>query len=259
MAGARFDDVVARRPDLRMPFPRNFGSRLTGQTVLALTRRAKYLLAGLSSHETLLMHLGMSGSFRVGPGDDGRRRRMPAAVTTTSSSTCRQAPSSPSTIRGDLVSWTWCRQGSWRAIPPSVRSDPSRCQRSSTPGRWRGRAGERRRRSRSRCWINASSPVSAISMSSKRCTVPGCRRTGRRRRSPPRPGLPRPTAFRLAAAIKQVLIEAIDRVSKGGYRSSRFRVYDREGERCRRARCGGTIKRRTQAGRSTFYCPVCQR
>ena len=44
-----------------------------------------------------------------------------------------------------------------------------------------------------------------------------------------------------------------------GYRSSRFRVYDREGEPCLRAGCGGTIKRRTQAGRSTFYCPVCQR
>ena len=72
-------------------------------------------------------------------------------------------------------------------------------------------------------------------------------------------GLPRPAAYRLTAAIKQVLIEAIDRVSKGAYRSSRFRVYDREGQRCRRARCGGIIKRRTQAGRSTFYCPVCQK
>ena len=72
-------------------------------------------------------------------------------------------------------------------------------------------------------------------------------------------GLPRPTAHRLTAAIKQVLTEAIDRVSKAAHRSSRFRVYDREGERCRRARCGGTIRRRTQAGRSTFYCPVCQK
>jgi formamidopyrimidine-DNA glycosylase len=72
-------------------------------------------------------------------------------------------------------------------------------------------------------------------------------------------GLPRPTAYTLVTAIKQVLTEAIDRLSASSYRSSRFRVYDREAERCRRSRCRGTIRRRTQAGRSTFFCPVCQR
>ena len=63
--GARFERVTLRRPDLRIPFPRRFAARLTGATVLALTRRAKYLVAELSSGETLVMHLGMSGSFRV--------------------------------------------------------------------------------------------------------------------------------------------------------------------------------------------------
>jgi formamidopyrimidine-DNA glycosylase len=72
-------------------------------------------------------------------------------------------------------------------------------------------------------------------------------------------GAPRESAHRLAAAIKQVLREAIERQSRAAYRSSRFRVYDRETERCRRAGCGGTIRRRTQAGRSTFFCPICQR
>src|SRR6266545_2369432 len=78
MHRARFDDVMVRRPDLRMPFPARFSARLIGQSVLALTRRAKYLLAELSSGETLLMHLGMSGSFRIDradadddDGDDG--------------------------------------------------------------------------------------------------------------------------------------------------------------------------------------------
>ena len=62
-----------RRPDLRMPFPPRFRNRLRGQTVVALTRRAKYLLATLSSTETLLMHLGMSGSFHIAvPGEDVR-------------------------------------------------------------------------------------------------------------------------------------------------------------------------------------------
>ena len=72
-------------------------------------------------------------------------------------------------------------------------------------------------------------------------------------------GAPRPSAHRLAAAIKQVLVAAIERQSRKTYRSDRFRVYDREAERCRRARCGGTIRRLTQGGRSTFFCPACQR
>ena len=62
---ASIADVDVRRPDLRVPFPRRFRARLVGQTVLSLSRRAKYLLAALSSRDTLIVHLGMSGSFRV--------------------------------------------------------------------------------------------------------------------------------------------------------------------------------------------------
>src|SRR5262245_57169074 len=65
MEGARFDAVEARRRDLRWPLPKDFAVRLEGQTVTGLGRRAKYLLADLSSGEVLIMHLGMSGSFRV--------------------------------------------------------------------------------------------------------------------------------------------------------------------------------------------------
>src|SRR6201990_3331324 len=70
MDGARFVRVEQRRPDLRFPFPNNFNKRLEGQSVTGLGRRAKYLLADLSSGEVLLMHLGMSGSFRVVHGSD---------------------------------------------------------------------------------------------------------------------------------------------------------------------------------------------
>ena len=66
MEGARFTQVEARRRDLRWPLPKDFAKRLQGQTVEGLGRRAKYLLADLSSGDVLLMHLGMSGSFRVG-------------------------------------------------------------------------------------------------------------------------------------------------------------------------------------------------
>src|SRR5215218_5929655 len=66
MAGQRFAHVDVRRPDLRAPFPRRFAARLTGATVRAVLRRAKYLLVPLSSRDTLVMHLGMSGWFEVG-------------------------------------------------------------------------------------------------------------------------------------------------------------------------------------------------
>src|SRR4051812_19745587 len=65
MEGARFERVELRRPNLRFPFQPDSAKRLTGQTVRGLGRRAKYLLADLSSGDLLLMHLGMSGSFRV--------------------------------------------------------------------------------------------------------------------------------------------------------------------------------------------------
>src|SRR6185369_4558186 len=67
MEGHRIVDAIARRADLRQPFPPKFVERLKGQTVVALNRRGKYLLAELSSGEALLMHLGMSGSFTVEP------------------------------------------------------------------------------------------------------------------------------------------------------------------------------------------------
>src|ERR1700749_3371129 len=65
MAGSKIVSAEARREDLRFPFQKDFVARLTGQTVTGLGRRAKYLMADLGSGNVLLMHLGMSGSFRV--------------------------------------------------------------------------------------------------------------------------------------------------------------------------------------------------
>src|ERR1700730_8961396 len=73
MQGARFEAVEVRRSDLRWPLPPDFAARLAGKTVIGLGRRAKYLTVDLSSGEVLLMHLGMSGSFRVVHGGGARR------------------------------------------------------------------------------------------------------------------------------------------------------------------------------------------
>jgi formamidopyrimidine-DNA glycosylase len=73
-----------------------------------------------------------------------------------------------------------------------------------------------------------------------------------------RSGTPRPEMLRLVEAIRTVLKDAIA-VSRRRYNDDRFRVYDREGRRCLRRGCPGVVKRIVQAGRSTFFCPVCQR
>ena len=105
MQGARFAKVEVRRGDLRWPLPKDFARRLQGATVTGMGRRAKYLLADVSSGDVLVMHLGMSGSFHV---FDRGGTASPALIitsapstplTTTSSFTCRRVPLSPSTIR----------------------------------------------------------------------------------------------------------------------------------------------------------------
>src|SRR5262245_46892804 len=82
LEGARFIEVIARRPDLRRALPTGFSSRLTGQVVERLERRGKYLLAELASGDILLMHLGMSGSFRVETGGGSRAGEDPAQART---------------------------------------------------------------------------------------------------------------------------------------------------------------------------------
>jgi formamidopyrimidine-DNA glycosylase len=264
MTGARFTHVIARRPDLRIPFPSHFSARLTGQTVLALTRRAKYLLAALSSDETLLMHLGMSGSFRVDPaaagdaaGDrvqvgDGRHDHVVFQMSS-----------------GAIVTFNDPRRFGFMDLVPAgqLSRHPALSGLGPEP-----LSEEFDARALALACKGKKTSLKVTLLDQRIVAGLGniyvVEALHRARLSPQRQastiatasGLPRPTAVLLVAAIKQVLIEAIDRIVKGGYRSSsRFRVYDREDKRCRRAGCRGTIKRRTQAGRSTFYCPTCQK
>ena len=104
MEGARFTKVEAHRGDLRWPLPKDFVARLEGKRVEGLGRRAKYLLADLSSGDVLVMHLGMSGSFRVArPRGKDAQRLFPRALEERRSRpcgvSCHRARASPSTIR----------------------------------------------------------------------------------------------------------------------------------------------------------------
>jgi formamidopyrimidine-DNA glycosylase len=257
MVRAEITAVELRRPDLRKPFPRRFASRLTGQRVVAVTRRAKYLLASLSSAGTLLIHLGMSGSLRVTREATSRRaRRDPHDHVVFHLSSGRAVVFNDPRRFGvmELI-----EPGGLPAHPVLSRLGPEPLSGEFDAARLaqacRGKGTSLKAALMDQRVVAGLGNIYA----SEALHVARLSPLRRARTIATPSGLPREAARRLAAAIRKVLDEAVIRQSDPGYRSARFRVYEREGERCLRARCGGTIRRRTQAGRSTFYCPTCQR
>lgn len=258
MRDARIEHVVLRRPDLRTRFPRRFAARLEGRTVLAVERRAKYLLVPVSSGETLIMHLGMSGSFRIETGTDGGDRVEPDRhdhVIFDLSSGAAVVFNDPRRFGFmDLAA-----PGRLTAHPTISTLGPEPLSAAfDAPALARACAGKKTSLKAALLDQRVVAGLGNIYVS-EALHVAGLA-PGRQAKTIATPaGTPRDAAYRLTAAIKQVLERAIERASDASYRGARFLVYDREGERCRRRGCGGTVCRRTQAGRSTFYCRSCQR
>lgn len=264
MIGFRFERVMLRRKNLRQPFPRRLVARLEGATVESLSRRGKYLLASLSSGDTLIVHLGMSGSFRIERGlrltpegfdpESGEPERHDHVIFHMSSGATLFFNDPRRFGIVDLAKTDAVRAlAALRGLGPEPLSEEfdgktlaGSCAGKRTPIKvalldQRVAAGVGN--------IYASEALHRVGLSPRRQASVLATKAGR----------PREIAFALAQAIKDVLNEAIERAEGRNYRSSRFRVYEREGERCLRPGCGGRIKRIAQAGRSTFYCPVCQR
>jgi formamidopyrimidine-DNA glycosylase len=254
MLGARFVAVELRRRDLRRPFVANFAGRLRGAAVSALNRRGKFLLAELSSGDTLVMHLGMSGSFQVEAAGRGAAALPHDHVVFTMSSRQTITYNDPRRFGAmDLVG-----PGELAQYRPLAAMGPEPLG-AHFDGAALALACRGKRVSLKVALLDqrvvagvgniyASEALHVARLSPRRRAASIAHASGR----------PRDSAHRLAAAIRQVLREAVARQSKA-YRASRFRVYERAGERCPRRNCGGTIARLTQAGRSTFYCPRCQK
>jgi formamidopyrimidine-DNA glycosylase len=256
MRGARFRRVVLRRPDLRRPFPTRFAERLRGRTVRALTRRGKYLLAELSSREILLIHLGMTGSFRIA--DAARTRPINDApdphdhVVFEMSSGAVIAFNDPRRFGVmDLVSsGRQTALGRMGPEPLSAAFDGAALAKACAGKRVALKLAlldQRVVAGLGNIYASEALHLAHLSPRQRASSIAA------------RDGAPRESAHRLAAAIKVVLARAIARQSGRTYRESRFRVYDREGQPCPTRRCTGSIVRFTQGGRSTFYCPTCQR
>jgi formamidopyrimidine-DNA glycosylase len=273
MAGARFEAVIARRADLRGPLPEQFAARLIGTRVMAVTRRAKYLVTPLSSGETLVMHLGMSGWFRV---DDERSAEARGDGAPSPAMLLVANPHDHVLFRmssGAVVTFNDPRRfGSMELVPAGeIANHPALGKLGPEPlspefdAFALARACKGKKVSLKVALLDqrvvaglgniyAAEALHRAHLSPRRAASTIATPTGQ----------PRDSAHRLTAAIKRVLTAAIDRVAAdnapgGEYRASRFRVYDREGAKCPTTGCGGTIRRFDQAGRSTFYCPRCQK
>jgi formamidopyrimidine-DNA glycosylase len=263
MTGARFDRILLNRADLRRPFPAGFARRLRRQRVQQLTRRGKYLLAVLSSGDTLVIHLGMSGWLRAEPTAGLRRRRDPDAdleyrhdhVVFTMSSGMTVTFNDPRRFGVmDLVPADRLNRHE-----PFGRMGPEPLSRAFDARALASRCANRRMALKvalldqrivagiGNIYASEALHLARLSPFRPAATI-----------ATPR-GAPRPGAERLAAAIKAVLKRAIRLTGSGRYAGSRFRVYDREGQSCPTPGCRGVIARAWQAGRSTFYCPACQR
>ena len=276
MEGARFSKVEIRRGDLRWPLPRNFARRLHGQIVTGLGRRAKYLLADLSSGEVLLMHLGMSGSFHVFQKAAGeklgtyyheRKRHLAHDHVVFHMSS------------GSIVTFNDPRRfGSMKLVARAkLDAEPLVARLGPEP---LGNAFDAAMLAQA-CRGKKTSLKAALL---DQRVVAGlgniyvCEALHRARLSPmrlastiaDRCGTPNERAERLVESIKAVLNEAIrdggsslrdHKRTDGelGMFHHHFRVYGREGEKCRTPGCRGIVKRIVQNGRSTFYCPVCQK
>ena len=254
LKGRRIASIEIRRPDLRRPFPVDLRQRLTGARVTGLGRRAKYGLIDTDRDDTLVFHLGMSGSWRVDPDAIGLHDHLVIAT----DEGRRLALNDPRRFGSiDLVETQLLDEDEPFA---SMGPEPL------TPGfdgEYLARALKRR-----------FAPIKAMLLHQRIVAGLGniyvCEALHMARIAPRREAgrISLPRLERLAEAIKAVLFEAIeaggstlrDYVQPNGelgYFSAKWRVYGREGEPC--PICGTAVRRRTDSGRSTFYCPTCQR
>jgi formamidopyrimidine-DNA glycosylase len=276
MEGARVSKVEARRPDLRWPLQKDFVARIEGKMVEGLGRRGKFLLADLSSGDVLIMHLGMSGSFRV---DAAAAHHSPGAFHYERSKNSGHDHVVFHMSSGATIIFNDPRRFGFMKLVPRRDLEQEPLMRALGPEPL-GNAFDATRLAAA-CAGKKTSLKAALS---DQRVVAGlgniyvCEALHRARLSPKRrastiatkSGAANERAERLVEAIKAVLADAIrqggsslrdHRQTNGelGYFQHHFRVYDREGKPCPTPRCKGTIKRIVQTGRSTFFCPVCQK
>lgn len=271
MTGARFIEVEARRPDLRFPLPADFTRRLAGQTILSMGRRAKYLLADLSSGEVLVMHLGMTGRFLITAPDGGVEE--PGEFANEVKEDTKHDHVVFRLSNRFTITYNDVRRFGFMDLVPRAGLESSRHFKAmGIEPLGNELSGE----TIARLFAGKMAPLKAALLDQGLIAGLGniyvCEALHRASLAPERAAgtLADGQAERLSGVIREVLAEAVEaggstlkdyRHTDGslGYFQHRFRVYDREGEACPTPDCGGTIERLVQSGRSTYWCRHCQK
>jgi len=274
LVGQAFARVEQRRPDLRVPLPKHFDKRLTGRKVEALDRRAKYLLARLDNGEVLVVHLGMTGRFFI----DGARMALgefdqDEALTPKHEHVVFHLGDGTSVRFNDarrfgLMDLVHGEHLEEHALFKGLGIEPLS---EAFTASWLAQRLKGKTTSIKAALLDQRLVVGLgniyVSEALHRAGISPLRKAGS---LAARSGRPTRETKALVAAIRAVLRDAIKaggstlRNYAGadgrlGRFQHRFKVYDRAGKRCTKKGCGRTVRRIVQGGRSTFYCPTCQR
>lgn len=281
LVGHALTRVEQRRADLRFPLPERFAARLEGRTVESLERRAKYLLAHLSGGEVLVMHLGMTGRFTIlaPAGSNKARNGKPGNFAIGTGAAPAHDHVVFHTDDGATVTYNDPRRFGFMLLVPGAELGQHPFMRGLgveplgpelTPEHLARRALGKK--------VDLKAFLSDQRIIAGLGNIYVCEALLRALLAPTRPaaslatktGLPTERTRRLVAAVRAVLEDAI---AAGGsslrdYRHAdgslgsfqhAFAVYGRDGQPCLAPGCDGVVRRIVQGGRSTFYCPRCQR
>jgi formamidopyrimidine-DNA glycosylase len=266
LEGATIKKVSLNRPDLRWPFPENFADRLSEAKVLGLKRRSKYILVDLSTYETLLIHLGMSGRILISGSKIGNFVREPAKVskhdhvifelndgTIITYNDPRRFGAMDLAKTSDLNNHKFLKKLGPEPLGNNFNSDYLRTSLSKK-----------------------ESPIKNVLLDQSVVSGLGniyvCEALFMSGISPKKKAfkVSKSKCEELVQNIRKILNAAIqaggsslkdftDIQGNSGYFQFEFYVYGRDSKRCKTRNCGRNIKRIFQSGRSSFYCPNCQR
>ncbi|CDN50677.1 bifunctional DNA-formamidopyrimidine glycosylase/DNA-(apurinic or apyrimidinic site) lyase [Neorhizobium galegae] len=275
MEGAVIARLELNRPDLRFPLPENFANAVNERRIVSLGRRAKYLLIDLEDDLTVISHLGMSGSFRIEndalaefhhPRSKDQKHDHVVFHLRQNEGLLRVIYNDPRRF-GFMQLW---KRSELDLYPAFAELGPEPTGNALDADYLAARLAGKNQPLKGALLdqtviaglgnIYVCEALWRAHLSPKRAAGSVVTKTGR----------PNKELVLLNQSIRDVIADAIaaggsslrDHIQTDGslgYFQHSFSVYDREGGACRTLGCGGTVARITQAGRSTFYCPVCQK
>ncbi|MCZ4347800.1 bifunctional DNA-formamidopyrimidine glycosylase/DNA-(apurinic or apyrimidinic site) lyase [Devosia neptuniae] len=276
LEGARIDHVTLNRPNLRFPFPRNLAQGLEGSAIVSVGRRAKYLLITLSNGKTILSHLGMTGSWRFAEHGIDKPPRYYETATPPRHDHLVLDLDHPEHGKSHLI-YADPRRFGFVDLYDDIATSPYLAGLGPEP-----LGNDFNAAAMAEKFAGKKTPIKAALLDQRvvaglgniyvaealhrahilPTVLAGTLVTTR--------GKPKPALEDLAGAVRTVLLEAIAsggstlrdfRNAEGGngYFQHNFAVYDREGDACATPGCAGIVQRIVQSGRSTFFCPMCQK